>query len=158
MTEVLSERCEFETLNLEDLKVGDTVAIQEPTIYGWGGFVGYSYVILTISKITPKKTKMCFKNSWREINQRFHIFYKVTPEIKRESKIAEMKSVIARNISDLIRNYPRRTYAMNKNLGNYINSLCESNIKMMYEVFMKPNEFMEEYITYCEKKESEEKK
>lgn len=93
-------------LNIDNLKVGDIVAVKYSVTYGWYSFLCESYQVLTISKITPKQTKVSFEGTHLEVNPMRESLYEVTDDLleyvtltKKYGKLAEYMYAFAEGLN-----------------------------------------------------------
>lgn len=75
----------FERIPLEQLEVGMNVVVAHPLYYGWHKYTGLtSYKLYTISRITPKKTKVICGD--KEFFTKDTIFYFPCVEMNMENR------------------------------------------------------------------------
>lgn len=92
---------------IENLKPGDRVAIHSVHQFGWTGSIEY-YRYETISRITPKRTKVEFEGGYslerHEINQ----IYPITADTDAVNDINDKRTELWRLISDLQETNPKK--------------------------------------------------
>ena len=138
----------YEKLNIDNVNVGDIIALKKTFTFGWGYHLCDSYMLVKISKITPKKTKMYFTNFNGEINPLKSTLYKPTEEMSAEIKAAKDRKFVADKMyrfSDIANsNAYRNTMYMGymKSLKEYVMGLSVEELAEHKAIFEKPFEII----------------
>ena len=125
-------------LDVADLKVGDTVAVKCNITYGWGSFLCESYQVLTILKITPKRTKVSFEDSYLERNPMREPFHEVTNDLLEYIDITKKYKRLADYMYALTRGSDSDKY----NIRSFILSLPVDRLDSYIADFRKPYTIM----------------
>ena len=133
-------------LDVEQLKVGDIVAVKKPVYYGWGNYLCDDFKILEISKISPKKTKVCFLNTTETLNPQRETFYEISSELRSYVNTVKMRMYVAESMYKYGKEFRGRNgeYYI-RQIGNYVNSLSEKSLEEHIEVFAAPYKIMHKY-------------
>jgi len=125
-------------LDATGLKVGDTVAAKCNMTYGWGSFLCESYQVLTISKITPKRTKVSFEGSCLERNPMREPFYEVTNDLLEYVDITKKYKRLADYMYALAKGSNSDKY----NIRSFVVSLPTDQLDSYIADFRKPYTIM----------------
>lgn len=97
---------DLERINFKDVNVGDIVCVPRSVSISWSSFRYPYYVETTVTKVTPKKTKITTdKLGDIKVTDRIPI-YRPSEETKRQSKIATAFKLIG-NVLDNFDNLRR---------------------------------------------------
>ena len=139
-------------LNVDDLKVGDFVASKESLYYGWNTWFCDTYKILKITRITPKRTKICFAKTALEINPKITPLYEVTEEIREYIKLTSEQKELA----DFMYRYAREIDNSARHITGirgFVKSLSDEERTRYIADFRKPYSIMERYKGYVLEKD-----